>query len=72
MWELAVSQHCDLLLTTDGDFVAYSMLRGAPPKVVYLARQDNRTAAVATRVRASISSIRQLAASDEATYLIIP
>jgi predicted nuclease of predicted toxin-antitoxin system len=72
VWELARQRQCDPLLTTDGDFVGHSLMHGAPPKVVYLARQDARTATVAARIRAGIGVIRLLVASDEVTYVVLP
>ena len=60
-----------VLVTRDEDFVGMSVLRGAPPKVVWLNVGNARTAAIATLLSSRAADIEQFLLHDEYTFLAI-
>jgi predicted nuclease of predicted toxin-antitoxin system len=70
VWELARDGGF-VLATRDEDFVGMSVLRGAPPKVVWLNVGNARNAAIATLLRARVADIEQFVEHDEYTFLAI-
>ena len=70
VWELARSGGF-VLVTRDEDFVSMSVMRGAPPKIVWLNVDNARTAAIAQLLRARAGDVEQFAAHDEYSFLVI-
>lgn len=68
VWQLAREHEC-LLVTKDEDFHRLSVLRGAPPKVVWLRLGNCTTADVAHLLRRHVDDVRRFALQDEATFL---
>jgi predicted nuclease of predicted toxin-antitoxin system len=68
VWELAREHGC-ILITKDGDFHRLSLLRGAPPKVVWLRIGNCSTADIARLLTKHAQDIREFAAQSEATVL---
>ncbi len=60
-----------LLVTRDEDFVGMSLLRGAPPKVVWLNIGNARNAFIAALLRARADDIERFLVHDEYTFLAI-
>jgi predicted nuclease of predicted toxin-antitoxin system len=70
VWELAVEHAC-LLVSKDEDFHRLSVLRGAPPKVVWLRLGNCTTEAAAALLRRHESALQSFADQDEATFLAL-
>jgi predicted nuclease of predicted toxin-antitoxin system len=68
VWEVARDRGC-LLVTKDEDFHRLALLRGAPPKVVWIRLGNCTTAAVADLLRRSHKLIRGFGEHEEATVL---
>ena len=68
VWQLAREHDC-LLVSKDEDFHRLSVLRGAPPKVVWLRLGNCTTEDVAQVLRQRAEDIRQFAQQAEATFL---
>ena len=60
-----------LLVTRDEDFVGMSLLRGAPPKVVWLNIGNARNAFIAALLRERAADIERFLVHDEYTFLAI-
>ena len=60
-----------VLATRDEDFVGMSVLRGAPPKVIWLNVGNARNAAIAALLRAHADDIEKFMVHDEYTFLAI-
>ncbi len=70
LWDL--SRTGPFILTTrDEDFVGMSVLRGAPPKVVWLNVGKSRNAVIAALLQTHASDIERFAGDDEHTFLAI-
>jgi predicted nuclease of predicted toxin-antitoxin system len=70
VWELATEHGC-LLVSGDEDFHRLSVLRGAPPKVVWVRLGNCTTEAAAALLRHHESALHLLADQDEATFLAL-
>jgi len=68
VWELAIEHSC-VLVSKDEDFHRLSVLRGAPPKVVWLRIGNCRTAVAADLLRGQAPALRLFAEQNEATFL---
>ena len=68
VWQLAQAHEC-LLVTKDEDFHRLSVLRGAPPKVIWIRLGNCATADVAQLLRQNVADIRRFAEQAEATFL---
>jgi predicted nuclease of predicted toxin-antitoxin system len=68
VWQLAVEHGC-VLVTKDEDFHRLSILRGAPPKVVWLRLGNCATADVSRLLRERADDIRRFEAQAEVTFL---
>ena len=68
IWELAREHGC-VLVTKDEDFHRLSVLRGAPPKVVWLRVGNCTTADLAKLLRDRAAEIRELESQAEVTFL---
>jgi predicted nuclease of predicted toxin-antitoxin system len=70
VWELARTG--GLVLTTrDEDFVSMSVLRGIPPKVVWLNVGNSRSAVISALLRTHAADIDSFAAHEEYSFLAI-
>jgi predicted nuclease of predicted toxin-antitoxin system len=68
VWELAREHGC-VVVSKDGDFHRLAVLRGAPPKFLWIRLGNCRTADVANLLRARYQDIVRFDAQDEATVL---
>ena len=68
VWQLAQDRGC-LLVTKDEDFHRLSILRGAPPKVVWLRLGNCTTEDVARLLRQHVVDLQTFAEQAEATFL---
>jgi predicted nuclease of predicted toxin-antitoxin system len=68
IWHIAKERAC-ILVTKDEDFHRLSVLRGAPPKVIWLRLGNCTTEEVATVLRRRVTDIRHFAEQDEAAVL---
>ena len=68
VWELARERGC-VLVTKDEDFHRLSVLRGAPPKVVWLRIGNCTTQEIARLLRNRAEDIRIFEAHAEASFL---
>lgn len=67
----AASEHGCLLVTKDEDFHRLSVIRGAPPKVVWIRLGNCTTEGVASLLRLHYPQIERFAEHEEATFLAI-
>ncbi len=70
MWDLAIEHEC-LLVTKDEDFLRSSVLRGAPPKVVWLRLGNCTTEVIAEVLRRHEEDLRVFASEVEASFLAL-
>ena len=70
VWEFARKREY-LVVTKDEDFHRLSVLRGAPPKVVWIRLGNCRTQDIADLLRRRHESVRRFAEQDEASFLIL-
>jgi predicted nuclease of predicted toxin-antitoxin system len=68
LWELAAASGC-LLVTKDEDFHRLSIVRGAPPKVIWIRLGNCSTEDIARLLRLNVDLIRQFADMPEAAIL---
>jgi predicted nuclease of predicted toxin-antitoxin system len=68
VWQLAREHGC-VLVTKDEDFHRLSVLRGAPPKVVWLRVGNCATADITRLLRDRAEHIRRFEAQSEGTFL---
>jgi predicted nuclease of predicted toxin-antitoxin system len=59
-------------VTKDSDFHEKSLLRGSPPKVVWLQLGNCSTREIQELLRHHVQSVRDLAADPDRGYLILP
>ena len=69
-WDLARTGGF-VLTTRDEDFVGMSVLRGAPPKIVWLNVGNARNAVIAALLRSHATDIERFVEHDEYTFLAI-
>ena len=70
VWDLAIEHEC-LLVTKDEDFHRLSVLRSAPPKVVWLRLGNCTTEAIAEVLRRREEDLRVFASEGEASFLAL-
>lgn len=70
VWDLALEHGC-VLVSKDEDFHRLSVLRGAPPKVVWLRLGNCTTEAVAQLLTRHEPALRSFADQDEAAFLAL-
>jgi predicted nuclease of predicted toxin-antitoxin system len=70
VWQLALDREC-LLVTKDEDFHRPSILRGSPPKVIWIRLGNCGTREVAQLLRERRAEIQRFADQDEATFLVL-
>ncbi len=68
VWNLAREHGC-ILVTKDEDFHRLSLLRGAPPKVLWLRIGNCTTTAISLLLTAHAEDIQQFEAQADATVL---
>ena len=68
VWELAREHNC-VLVTKDEDFHRLSILRGAPPKVVWRRVGNCATQDIARLLRHRADDIRRFEVQNEETFL---
>jgi predicted nuclease of predicted toxin-antitoxin system len=68
VWQLAREHEC-VLVTKDEDFHRLSVLRGAPPKVVWLRLGNCATEDIARLLRDRAEDIRRFEVQGEETFL---
>ena len=68
VWELAQEHGC-VLVTRDEDFHRLSVLRGAPPKVVWLRVGNCPTSDIAALLKRHAADMSRFHAQNEATFL---
>ena len=70
VWALAIEQGC-VLVTKDEDFHRLSVLRGAPPKVVWIRLGNCATVDVVQLLRRHRDDLQAFDQQDEATFLAL-
>ena len=70
VWELAIEHGC-LLVSKDEDFHRLSVLRGAPPKVVWIRLGNCRTEEVVALLRRHASDLQSFADQGEPNFLAL-
>ncbi len=70
VWDLAAEQGC-VLVSKDEDFHRLSVLRGAPPKVVWLRLGNCTTKALADLLRRREEDLRAFGDQAEASFLAL-
>jgi predicted nuclease of predicted toxin-antitoxin system len=70
LWDLARTGGF-ILTTRDEDFVGMSVLREAPPKVLWLNVGKSRNAVIAALLQSHATDIERFAEHDEYTFLAI-
>ncbi len=68
VWQIAKERGC-ILVTKDEDFHRLSVLRGAPPKVIWLRLGNCTTDEVATVMRRHVTDIQHFGQQEEASVL---
>jgi predicted nuclease of predicted toxin-antitoxin system len=68
VWQLALEHKC-VLVTRDEDFHRLSVLRGSPPKVIWLRIGNCATEDVVTLMRRRADDIRRFGSEGEETFL---
>ena len=71
VWRYAGEQGF-LIVPKDSDFHEKSLLRGSPPKVVWLRLGNCSTREIQELLRHYVQSVRDLATDPERGYLILP
>lgn len=70
VWEMARTGEF-ILLTRDEDFVTLSVLRGAPPEVIWLNVGNARNAAIESLLRVRVIDIERFVTHEEYFFLAI-
>jgi predicted nuclease of predicted toxin-antitoxin system len=70
VWSAAAERGC-VLVTKDEDFHRLSVLRGAPPKVVWLRVGNASTEDIARMLRERHGDVLRFASQEEATFLAL-
>lgn len=70
IWNAATEHRC-VIVTKDEDFHRLSVLRGAPPKVVWVRLGNCTTADIAALLRLHHEDLRRFETHTEATFLAL-
>lgn len=70
VWRLAKEHGC-VLVTRDEDFLRFSIVRGAPPKVVWLAVGNYSNHELVRLLRTRYQDIEQFHSHEQATFLTL-
>jgi predicted nuclease of predicted toxin-antitoxin system len=68
LWQAAIVHDC-VLVSKDEDFHRLSVLRGAPPKVVWLRLGNCTTQDIVDLLRRHAENIKQFSTQEEAAFL---
>ncbi len=68
IWHAALSEGC-ILVSKDEDFHRLSVLRGAPPKVIWLRSGNGTTQDIADLLSRHASDVAAFAAQDDVAFL---
>jgi predicted nuclease of predicted toxin-antitoxin system len=68
LWQVAVVHGC-MLVSKDEDFHRLSVIRGAPPKVVWLRLGNCTTQDIVDLLRKHVEDIRRFSTQDEVSFL---
>lgn len=68
IWRYAAQEHC-AIVTKDIDFYQRSMLRGAPPKVIWVRIGNATTRSIADVLRSRFLSVQQFVDESDAAFL---
>ena len=70
LWELAIREKC-VLVTKDEDFVTLSVLRGPPPKVIWVNAGNARTSVVTGLLLNAAAEIAAFVEHPDAGFLAL-
>jgi predicted nuclease of predicted toxin-antitoxin system len=70
IWRAAIEHDC-VLLTKDEDFQRLSVLRGAPPKVIWLRLGNASTEATADLLLSRAADVERFVSQEEAAFLAL-
>ena len=70
IWSLAKSEDLTIV-SKDSDFASMSLLEGAPPKVIWIARGNCSAAEVEQLIRDAAEQVRDFCGQSEETYLVL-
>ena len=70
VWDLAKSEGFTIV-SKDSDFASMSLLEGAPPKVVWVARGNCSAAEVEHLIRNAAEQVQAFCDQSEETYLVL-
>jgi predicted nuclease of predicted toxin-antitoxin system len=70
VWRLAMEHDC-VLVTRDEDFLRLSIVRGAPPKVVWLSVGNCSNQEVIRLLRTRHQDIQEFCSHEQATFLTL-
>jgi len=70
IWELAREHEC-ILVTKDEDFHRLSVIRGAPPKVIWVRLGNSTSEEVASLLREHLDDVRRFAEHEDASFLAL-
>jgi predicted nuclease of predicted toxin-antitoxin system len=68
IWRYAVRKNC-AIMTKDVDFYQRSMLRGAPPKVIWVRIGNATTRSIADVLRSRFPSVQHFIAESDTAFL---
>lgn len=71
IWAYAAAEQC-VVVTKDTDFLDWSFIRGAPPKVIWLACGNCSTEHIVNLLRDNERTIRRFGSDDNAALLTLP
>lgn len=70
IWDLAKSEGFTIV-SKDSDFASMSVLEGAPPKVIWVARGNCSTTEVEQIIRVAAEQVQAFSEHGEETYLVL-
>lgn len=70
IWEFAKAEDF-VIASKDSDFAAMSVLRGAPPKVIWIALGNCTTSEIEQTLRANLARIQEFIADFDENYLVL-
>ena len=70
IWEYAKREGCTIV-SKDSDFQERSVLRGSPPKVIWLRIPNSSTIEIAALLRAALPVIQEFIANPSETLLLL-
>ncbi len=70
IWEYA-HKHDYMIVTKDADFSEFGVVKGFPPKIIWIRRGNCSTQDIASILRESFLSIKTLSEDDETGILVL-